>query len=95
MKRTDIPVRASGVVSQIIDDAAVLVSPDTALVRVLNPVGSRVWELLDGRRTAADLLAILSAEYQVAPAQLETDLTVFCADLAGRGLLHITAGTGE
>jgi len=95
MKRTDIPVQAPGVISQIIDDEAVLVSPDEAMVRVLNPVGSRIWALVDGRRTAADLLAILSAEYQVAPAQLETDLTAFCDDLASRGVLRITPGMGE
>lgn len=81
------PGHAPGVVSRVIEGEAVLVHPAQGKVRVLNQVGSRLWELMDGKRTTADLANLLVAEYQVDPAQAQAHTVAFCTDLLGRGLL--------
>jgi hypothetical protein len=82
-----IPRRDSTVVSRLLDDEAVLVHPVQGKVRVLNPVGARVWELVDGQRTVAAIVKAIAAEYQADPAHVEIDVTAFCVDLAQRGVL--------
>jgi hypothetical protein len=84
-----IPRRDPTVVSRLLDDEAVLVHPVQGKVRVLNPVGARVWELVDGQRTVAAIIEAIAAEYQADPARVEIDVTAFCVDLAQRGVLVI------
>ncbi len=87
MQLTDVPARAAGVVSRMIDGEAVLVHPGQGKVRVLNPVGARLWELADGRRDVAALAAALAAEYAVPAERAAADALAFCADLVRRGVM--------
>jgi len=89
MNLTDIPVHAPGVVSRLLDGEAVLVHPRQGMVRVLNAVGARLWELADGRHSVADLVAAIVAEYDVNPARAQADTLAFCEDLLGRGVLAL------
>lgn len=82
-----IPRRSPTVVSRLLDDEAVLVHPVQGKVRVLNPVGARVWELADGQRTLTAIVEAIAAEYQADPARVEIDVATFCEDLAQRGVL--------
>lgn len=84
-----IPRRTSSVASRALDGEAVLVHPGQGKVSVLNGVGSRIWELVDGQRTMADLARVIADEYEVSLIQAEADTLAFCADLAGRGLLTL------
>lgn len=89
MLLTDVPRRVLGVVGRTVDDEAVLIHPQQGKVRVLNSVGARLWELADGRRTVAELAAVIAGEYEVSLAQAESDALRFCTDLLGRGLLTL------
>ena len=82
-----IPQRCPTVVSRLLDGEAVLVHPVQGKVRVLNPVGARVWELADGQRTLGDIVEAIATEFQVDVARVETEVPVFCEDLAQRGVL--------
>ena len=82
-----IPQRSPTVVSRLLDEEAVLVHPVQGKIRVLNPVGARVWELADGQRTLRDIVQAIALEYQVDMARVEVDVPAFCEDLAGRGVL--------
>ena len=61
--------------------------PVQGKVRVLNPVGARVWELADGQRTLNEIVLAIAAEYQVDVARCEVEVPAFCEDLALRGVL--------
>lgn len=50
---------------------------DLESIFTLTEVGARIWELLDGRRTLAELRDAIAAEFEVSPAQVETDLQEF------------------
>jgi hypothetical protein len=88
MKDLDtIPLRSPKVVSRLLDEEAVLVHPGQGKVRVLNPVGARVWELVDGQRTLADIVRVIATEYEVDITRVELEVPAFCEDLAQRGAL--------
>lgn len=66
----------------------VLVHPVQGKVRVLNPVGARVWELADCRRTLGEIIEMIATEYQVDITRVAGDVSAFCADLEQRGVLR-------
>lgn len=80
------PTRSPGVVYRTIDGEAVLVDAQHGKVRVLNEVAGRMWELIDGQRSLAEVAAIVSQEYEAQPDQVESDILVFLDDLMRKGL---------
>ena len=86
-----IPQHVPMVVSRVIDGEAVLVHPGQARIRVLNAVGARIWELMDGQQTLGEIAQGISAEFEVDLARAQTDVLVFCADLVHAGVLTTTS----
>ena len=83
-----IPQPAQGVIGRRVDDEAVLVLPDRGQVKVVNPVGARIWELVDGRRSVAAIAEAICAEYQVERDQAEADVLEFLHALADKGAIR-------
>lgn len=54
---------------------------DLQYIYVLSPVANRIWELLDGRRTLAEVRDQLLEEFEVSPQELEQDLQEFIPQL--------------
>jgi hypothetical protein len=79
-----------GIVSRMVDGEAVLVDPKQGMVRVLNPAGARIWEMIDGRRTVAELAAGITAEYDIEASRAQADTVAFCEDLNRRGILTVS-----
>jgi len=86
-----IPRRTPSVASRTLDGEAVLVHPAHGKVIVLNGVGARLWELMDGQRNIAEMARVIAAEYEVSLITAESDAQTFCQDLAGRGLLTLNS----
>jgi hypothetical protein len=82
-----IPHRTPSVASRSLDGEAVLVHPAHGKVIVLNGVGSRLWELMDGQRSVSQIAGMIADEYDVSMVKAESDALAFCQDLVGRGLL--------
>jgi pyrroloquinoline quinone biosynthesis protein D len=62
---------------------------DSGTMHQLNLVGGTIWQLIDGTRTAADIVADLAVEYDVSQDELIGDVEAFTSDLLQRGwLLH-------
>jgi len=93
MQLTDVPIHAPGVIGRIIDGEAVVVHPQQGKVQVLNPVGARLWELADGRRTVAELAQAIVAEYAVDLPRAQADALAFCEDLVKREVLTLAGKT--
>ena len=63
---TTIPASRPGVLAQPIkpgDPTLVLLNPQTGEYFTLEAVGTRVWQLCDGKHTVSEIAAIISAEY--------------------------------
>lgn len=80
-----------GIVGQILNDEAVLLLPGKGEVKVLNAVGARIWSLIDGSRTIAQIAAQIAAEYAVESAQAEADALAFVAELTQREMVTLAA----
>ena len=61
----------------VIEGRVVLIDANEGELLHLNEVGSRVWELLDGTRSVAQLVDELHAGFDVSPARLRKDVNNF------------------
>ena len=66
---------------------------DLESIYVLNPVGSRIWELLRSPTTADQIAEIVAGEFAVSPGAAADDVAEFLDSLSTRGLiLELTKG---
>ena len=86
---------ATDVASRQIDGEVLLVDLQRNTLQVLNPVGARLWDLIDGQRTVADLAEVLFAEYAVGLEQARADVQAFCEDLLHRNVLTVVERLSE
>ena len=56
----------------------------------LDPVGARVWQLIQEPTSLAQIRDVLRAEYDVEASQLEADIGDLVEQLAEQGLIEIT-----
>jgi hypothetical protein len=70
------------IAARIVDGSAVIVMADAGEVMVLNAVGTRIWELIDGARNAEQIAQMLAREYAVSDAQARDDVAEFVQKLA-------------
>lgn len=54
----------------------------------LNEVGTAIWQLVDGQRTAEQIIAAISDDYEVPPEQAAKDVFDFLGKLEAEGLIR-------
>jgi Coenzyme PQQ synthesis protein D (PqqD) len=69
------------------DGGGVLLHLDSGAYHGVNRIGTVIWELLDGERTRADVVAALSDKLEDPPAELEADVDAFLDGLQERDLI--------
>ena len=70
-----------------IDDEIVIMNLASGDFFSLQDSAAAIWDLLDGSRNRAAVLAALSGEYAAAQADLARDLDVFLGELRAGGLI--------
>lgn len=65
---------------------------DLESIYVLNPVASRIWELLQRPTTADRIADILAAEFAVSSDRASADVLEFLDALGSRGLIQAAEG---
>lgn len=90
LAKDSVPARVRDVAWQVLEGEAVLVDLDGKTIRGLNRTGSRVWELIDGRRTVREIAAVVAQEFSGAPegGGLEGDAIQFLTRLAELRLIE-------
>jgi Coenzyme PQQ synthesis protein D (PqqD) len=81
------PMQAPGVSAQTLDGETVLLNVITEDYYSLDDVGSRIWELLDGQHTVAEIVATITTEYAADQAEVTKDVRDLLDDLVGEGLV--------
>ena len=76
-----IPVRAAQAVCRQVEDVMVILLPENGEVKVVNAVGARIFELVDGLTDVREIAAAIAGEYQVTAEQAETDTLAFLREL--------------
>lgn len=72
---------------RIFEGQATIVMPDGSYIHVLNEIGSRVWDLLNGQRTEADIVDIICEEFETTRDEAEKDVREFLAALEANRML--------
>lgn len=76
-------------------DQLVMMCVETGNYVGLNPVGTRIWELIETPRKISELCSILMQEYDVPADTCETDVQAFLNDMMEQGLLVLTPAPVE
>jgi Coenzyme PQQ synthesis protein D (PqqD) len=93
ISRSSTIVAAKDQVSCDLAGEAVILNLKSGVYYGLDPVGARVWSLIQEPRTVSVVLDTLLEEYDVELGRCESDLFVLLDDLAGRDLLEIKPET--
>ena len=82
-----IPIHHPRTASRVFSGEAVVIAPAENTVRMFNPVGSRIWELMDGSRSVGQIVAQLIDEYAVEPERAQRTTLEFFAMLEEKELV--------
>ena len=83
----DLVVRKVGDESVIVPVRSRVADLDSVVA--LNPVASRVWELLDGRRSVDSIVDTVCDEYEVTPETARADVDELIRSLAEAQLIEV------
>jgi len=72
---------------QIGDEGGLVVLSDKAEVKVLNPVGIKIFSMLDGNHTGEEIVSAVMDEFEIAEEQARQDLAAFLDELGRNGML--------
>jgi len=85
-KETAVLCKTKGIVARVMEDETILLpiyktSDEINCIYTLNKVASRVWELIDGKRTLVQLKGMLLKEFDTTPAELDKEMKKLLDDL--------------
>lgn len=78
--------RHPDMLSAEIGGEAVMMSIENGAYFGLNPVATRIWDLIEQPQLLADLVQKITEEYEVDASQCEADVQGFVAEMIERGL---------
>jgi len=87
MNSKDTPVISQNLIWRVLDDGAVIITPEQGEVRVLNEVGAFIWQLIDGNNSAADIAECLVSQFDVGEEEANNDVRAFLTTLDNKGLV--------
>jgi len=79
------------------DGQAVIAISETAQIHILNDVGTRVWNLIDGQRTVSEITDLVRTQlegegYEGISAHVSGDIEEFFEEIAGKGMITLETG---
>lgn len=83
--------RGSGLMEAEVDGEMVGLHVDNGTCYGFNGTAYRVWQLIEQPRTLADLCTTLAGDFEVEPERCEADVRALLDDLAGDGLVTLSA----
>ena len=84
----ELPARNPKVAARVIHGEAMILTPHDSVLHTLNPVATRVWELLPTHRTLDAMAQALAEEYDVDPATAKADIEDLASQLVEKMILE-------
>jgi hypothetical protein len=81
--------RSDKAVYRVLDNEAMIVNPGGNKMSVLNNVGSRIWEMADGRIGVGKIAGAVHEEFNITYEQALTDAIDFLEELSEKGLIEV------
>jgi len=72
---------------RVFEGQATIVMPDGSYIHVLNEIGSRVWELMDGEKSESQIVEIICQEFESDRDGVAKDVKNFLATLEAHRML--------
>ncbi len=85
-------VRNEDIIFSNMDDETVMMSIDKGEYYGVDPVGRRIWELMETPVKVSIMCETLNGEYNVGPEQCRKDVLAFLAQLSEKDVLKIVDG---
>lgn len=82
--------RSADQVSTVLQGEAVILNVKSGKYYSLNPVGSRLWELLETPSSVQALIDAITNEYDVEPERCAKDVVAVLQSMASAGLVQIS-----
>jgi len=76
---------------RVIEGEGILLTPEDGKLHNLNPVGTRIFELANGKRTVKEIAAMIAGEFDVSEKVAERDTLNFTESLAHAKILKLSA----
>lgn len=83
---------SDAVVDANLGDETILLNVDSGIYFGLDPVGTRIWELLVAGTSEQEIVNQVLAEYEAEPVQAQEDVKAFIQALAAKGLTQEVRG---
>ena len=87
--------RSEAIDFTLIEDTIIMMDVDEARYYELDPVGARVWALIETGQRVAEMCEALAAEYEVAPAVCGDDVSAFLDRLLRLAVIRIRESDDE
>ncbi len=81
--------RHPDMLSAEIGGEAIMMSIEKGAYFGLNPVATRIWDLIEQPKTMAELIQSITDEYEVSAEQAVDDVHAFVADMIERGIAQL------
>ncbi len=72
---------------RLLDGEAVIVSPQSGQIRVLNHAGALIWQMAAEAKSVGEIIEALMVAYNISADQAQTDLEAFINDLTQRNMM--------
>ena len=86
---TSVVSRNEAIVFTDLDDTIVMMDVDEGKYYELDPIGVRIWTLLETSRTAADICDALAAQFDVEPDTCRRDTLEFLQTASSMRIVHV------
>jgi hypothetical protein len=80
---------AADQLSSKLGDDVVILNLKSGVYYGLDPVGARVWELIQETKSVGAIRDVILSEFDVATEQCESDLNDLLADMQAQGLIRV------
>jgi len=93
IRRDLIYAHSNDVVAREIDGALIIVPLTSGVGDMeddlfsMNETGTKIWKMLDGKKTVTEVVAALSGEYQAESGEIERDVTGIVEELLKRRMI--------
>lgn len=82
-----VPRKHPDAASRVYGQDALIVLPGSSSFKILNPTGSRIWDLIDGKKTLEEIARVIEREYDVSYDKALEDVRDFTSELGAHGML--------
>ena len=95
VEMSDVVERNEAMLFTDLDDTVVMMDVDEGRYYELDPIGARIWALLETGRPVTDLCDALVASYDVEPEVCRRDVLAFLNEIEDMGIVRVTRVSAE